>query len=70
MEIGLFSQVASGKMRVNGCKLCQGRFILDSRKNFSTANIRHWNRLPKDVMKLPSLEVFRMPVDVALENVV
>ncbi|GAB0192414.1 hypothetical protein GRJ2_001706700 [Grus japonensis] len=68
---GLFMRECSDRTRGNGFKLKEGRFRSDVRKKFFTVRVvRHWHRLPKEVVDAPSLEVFKASLDEALGNVV
>ncbi|GAB0204051.1 hypothetical protein GRJ2_002870700 [Grus japonensis] len=68
---GLFTRACSDRTRGNALKLKEGRFRLDIRKKFFTVRmVRHWNRLPREVVDSPSLEVFKARLDGALGNLV
>ena len=67
----LFMMMDSDSTRGNGFQLGQGRFKLDIRRNFFTQRVvTHWNWLPKEVVVAPSLEAFKVRLDVALGSLV
>ncbi|KFW68647.1 hypothetical protein AS28_03082, partial [Pygoscelis adeliae] len=55
----------------NGFKLKAGRFRLDIRKKFFTLRVvKHWHRLPREMVDAPSLETFKVRLDGALSNLI
>jgi len=51
--------------------LKRGDLGLDIRKkSFTVRVVRHWNRLPRDVVDAPSMETFKERLDQALGNVI
>ena len=68
---GLFNRECSDRTRGNSFKLKEGRFRLDVRKKFFIVRVvRHRNRLPREAVDAPSLEVFKARLDGALSNLV
>jgi len=67
----LFNRTCYNRTKGNGFQVKEGRFRLDIRKKFFTLRVvKHWNRLPREVVEVPSLETFKAWLHGALSNLV
>jgi len=67
----IFSRACCDRTRSNGIKLREGRLRLDRRKKyFMMRVVKHWHRLPREVVEASSLETFQARLDGALSNLV
>ena len=68
---GLFTRAGTDRTRGDGFKLKRGRFRLDTQKKFFTMRVvRHWKRLPREIVAALSLAVLKARLDGALSNLV
>ena len=65
----LFSRVCCDRKKENCFKLKERRFILDLRKKFFTVRaVRHWQRLPREIVEAPSSKTFKVRLDQTLSS--
>ena len=61
---GFFSVASNNGRRGNGHKLEHRKLQTNTRKNFFTVRVmEHWNRLPREVVESPTMEIFKTNLD-------
>lgn len=66
----LFTRAHSDRTKSNGFNLKEDNFRLDIRNKFFTVSMmRHCNRIPREAVDLPSLEMFTARLDGLVEGV-
>ena len=66
-----FSMVRGNKTRGSSHKPKHRKFCTNVHKNFFTVRVmKHWSRLPREVVESPSLEMFKTHLDTYLCNLV
>ena len=61
--------VHSDRTRSYGLKLEHRKFHTKMQKNFFKKRVtEHWNRLPREVVESPSMEIFKIHLDAYLCN--
>ena len=62
-----FSVVCSDRTMSNGLKLVHRKFCTNMWKSFFTVRVtEHWNRLPREAVQSPSMEIFKTRLDAYL----
>ena len=65
----LFSVVCRDRTRGNGHKMAHRNSRTNMHKNFFTVRVAEpWNRLPREVVESPPLEIFKACLDAYLGN--
>ena len=68
-EARLFSALYTNRARSNGLKLEHRKFHTNIRKDFFTIRVmEHWNRLPREVVESPSMEILMTCLNAYLFN--
>ena len=68
-ETRFFSVVHSDRTRNNGLKLECRKFYTNVQNNFFMVRVmEHWNRLLRDVVESPSMEIFKTHMEAYLRN--
>jgi len=64
-EAKLFLVVCSDRTRGKSLKLEHRKFYADMQKNFFTIRVTElWNRLPREAVESPSMEIFKTWLDI------